>query len=210
MNFLSSILTKIKRPLIYGFAFALISSSLFFACDNQSDIVTGKFSEQPKFDVVTNKIDSLFRIDQHAAMNFVSSLLQCDTVRTNRLLNYKLIEKKATMKLFSGDTDSSLLLFTTALTIWESDTDAIGNENHSLLLFRIGSVYADKGETDNAILFFEQADSIATIFGISYLSIHSNVQLSGIYQSIGDYGRALECLEKSITQCHANSESALM
>jgi len=200
---------KLKTPSLLVSLIPLIISFFLLGCAKQTEIVTND-KDKVIINEVLNRVDSLIANDLSGSIDYTRRLLDIDTLKSNQVLYYNLIEKIAIMKIYTGEIDSSLYYFNIASGFWKNDTSKDGIRQYSMILCKIASCYSDKGEFEKAISIFEEADSLAIAVDYKSLAINIQILMSNIYQSTGDYGEALECLEKGIKLCHVSGDSVLM
>jgi tetratricopeptide (TPR) repeat protein len=200
---------KPKTPILLPFIVLFLLFFSLVGCSKQAEISTDHTDNVVKNGVL-NKVDSLMKSNLSESLDYTHRLLNSDTIKSNQVLYYNLIEKMAVMKIYTGEIDSSLYFFTRASEFWKNDTSKDGIKQYGMILCKIASCYSDKGEFEKAITIFGAADSLAMAVDNKTLAIHIQILLSNIYQSTGEYGEALECLEKGIKLCHVSGDSVLM
>jgi tetratricopeptide (TPR) repeat protein len=159
---------------------------------------------------VIHLIDSLFTGKPDSAIVYCRKLLKNDSVSKDLNLCNSIISKIAICKLQLGEVDSSLYFYNIALKFWSNDTSFIGMQHTGMILHDIAYINSYKGDIESSIAFYKKAGDIAGKIGEKMLAISVNLQLSSLYQSKGDYSKALVQVEKAIQLCYLAKDSTSM
>ena len=199
----------VRLIMLITFYFAIIIC--FISCEGELPATSTVSDEGEKSIRFYEKtLDSLLEADLPNAYSYVQKLLKCDTVIANPRFFNTVIEKAGIIKAYSGDTDSSLYFWEKAKNYWMTDTTLIGKEHYGAVLNNIGFTYFSKGDLTNALTVFEEARKFSSSSGSMPLRINSHLNLSDVYQALGDYGKALDHIEQCITLCVENNDSVKM
>ena len=194
--------------LLLCFSIVLCLNSCSNLCEKQSEEISEEKSKALNIaDQLLRQIDIMYNENADSTLNYIFKLIHSDSVINSPLVYYNLIEKLAIAKSYSGEIDSSLYYFTLANNYWAKDTSAIGKKHYSSTLFNIAYSYYQKNEYGKAIDLFNQAAAYSEKTNYYQSAVNANILLSNIYQSEGEYGKALECIEKSIHLCHQQKDS---
>jgi tetratricopeptide (TPR) repeat protein len=197
-----------SHQFLISFSIVLSLSICFSSCKKQAGIISQERNNALNVvDQILSQVDLMYNQDADSAMGFVFTLIHSDSIINSPLVYYNLIEKLAILKSYSGEIDSSLHYFTVANNYWENDTSAIGKKHYSSTLFNIAYSYYQKGEHKTAINLFNEVTAYSEKTNYYQAAVNANILLSNIYESKEEYGKALECIEKSIYLCHQQKDS---
>lgn len=196
----------VRLVTLIAFCFTIIIS--FMSCEDEHP-ATSTFSNDKEETIIfyEKTLDSLQGVDLPGALSYIQKLLKNDTVIANPRLFNTIIERAGIIKAYSGDTDSSLYFWEKAKNYWMTDTTLIGREHYGAVLNNIGFTYFSKGDLTKALKTFEEAREFSSSSGSMPLRINSHLNLSDVYQALGDYGKALDHIEQCITLCAENKDS---
>ena len=179
----------------------------FVACKKHNKIIAEGKTHQAIVDEIYSRVDSLYSQSSDSAVCYLNCLLHSDSVVNSPFIYYNLIEKYAIVKSYSGDIDSSLYYFTLARDYWKSDTTFLGEKHYGTMLLDIAYNYYQKGELKKAVDLFEEASSFSQKINYYQLFVNVNIHLSSVYEFLGEYEKALECIERGVYLCHQNNDS---
>ena len=191
-------------------ALLLIISFFFGACKQNIEAPTSINENILITDKVISTLDSLIYTDLNIALSYATALINSDSIKSDSILYYNIISKMGIIKAYTGETDSSLFFFNTAMNYWKNDTSIVGNKNYSTLLYNIAYKYDDIGKKDTSIYLLKKALELAENTNLFKHTAQINLRLSEVYQSKGEYFNALECIEKCINFCQNSNDSTLM
>jgi tetratricopeptide (TPR) repeat protein len=191
----------------------IISVSIFFIFKEKPSVESVKTEKSNKEDTnekVIKRIDSLFNVKPDSAIAYTRMLLKSDSTSIDSNLYITLITEIAVVKSMKGEIDSGLHYLNQASDYWKKDTSFLGQKHYGIILNDIAFFYSYFGENKKALSNYKQAGEIAGRIGEKDLAISVNIQLSSLYQSMGDYSKALECIEKTIQICYLTKDSMMM
>jgi len=184
---------------------------LFFSCnDPHPKTSTVPDKKEKPYLLYEKTLDSLLDSDLSKALSYVQLLLEQDSIKSRPQLYFMIVEKAGSVMAYLGNTDSSLVYYEKALDFWKSDSTSTGKEHYGILLSNIGLNYFTKGDLTRALKVFEELLAFSSGFHSLNLKINSHLNLSDVYQGLGDYGKALGHIEQCIKLCIDNRDSVKM
>lgn len=186
----------------------LLIGLLLNNCESPKNSTTN--SDEYFYDFESELVAKLDSLNPDSAILIIRELLSIDSIKENPPYHFSLIGDIGVYKARNGEIDSSVFFLSEAINFWETDSSTQGRKHHASMLYCTAYAYYYKGENDSAISYFEKSVAISEKIGANNITVNANLTLSSVYESMGDYGKAIDCIENTIQLCHNTNDSVSM